>query len=130
MAANQGARGERTFQAGERTVTVLFTNRALVGAEKRLGKGVIGVAEGLLSGATGLSEVAVLLHVGMEAARLDARAGGRQVSMDEAYEVLDAGGFGTVAAEVLKAVSAVLSYTAEPNIVEGVASGLDTDPNA
>lgn len=112
-----GARGERSFSANGQTVTVLFTNRALAGAEKRLGKGIIGVAQGLVDGGSGLTEVAVLLQVGMEAARQDAKAGGRQVSLDDAYNVLDAAGFANVAGPVMEAVADVLGYTgaaAEP----------------
>lgn len=109
-----GARGEQTFQAGSREVTVLYTNRALAGAEKRLGKGIVGVAQGLLEGSSGLTEVAVLLQVGMEASRIDTKAGGRSVSLEDAYGILDRAGFGTVAAAVMQAVAAVLGYSGEP----------------
>lgn len=108
-----GARGEETFKAGSREVTVLFTNRALAGAEKRLNKGIIGIAQGLIQGTTGISEVAVLLQVGMEASRVDTKTGGNQISLDQAYAVLDEAGFAAVAEPVMKAVAAVLGYTGE-----------------
>lgn len=124
--SGSGARGERTFQVGGRTVTVLYTNRALAGAEKRLGKGIIGVAEGLLSGVSGMTEIAVLLQVGMEAARVDTKLGGSQISLDAAFEVLDKAGFGSVAAPVMEAIADVLSYKVdETNVIENG----DSDPN-
>lgn len=123
------ARGESTFRANGREVTVLFTNRALAGAEQRLKKGIIGISQGLLNGETGLTEIAVLLQVGMEAARVDARAGGRQVSLDDAYKVLDDAGFAAVAAPVLMAVAEVLSYAAGEDAIEGQAGGDGSDPN-
>lgn len=125
-----GARGESTFRANGREVTVLFTNRALAGAEQRLKKGIIGISQGLLSGETGLTEIAVLLQVGMEAARVDARAGGRQVSLDDAYKVLDDAGFAAVAAPVLMAVADVLSFAAGDDAIEGQGGGDGSDPNA
>ncbi len=106
-----GARGEQTFKAGEREVTVLFTNRALAGAEKRLGKGIVGVAQGLINGESGLSDVAILLQVGMEAHRADAKLGGSQISESQAFAVLDQAGFGEVAKAVMEAVAAVLGYS-------------------
>jgi hypothetical protein len=123
------ARGERTFKSGSREVTVLFTNRALAGAEKRLGKGIIGIADGLLSGASGMAEIAVLLQVGMEAARVDARQGGQQISLEKAYDVLDEVGFAAVAQPVMEAVAAVLSYAPVDgdNVIEG--SAKEADPN-
>lgn len=119
-----GARGERTFRANGREVTVLFTNRALAGAERRLGKGIVGVAQGLLDGASGLTEVAILLQTGMEASRIDSKVGGRSVTMDEAYQVLDQAGFGAVSGAVMEAVAAVLGYSGE------AASDAEPDPNA
>lgn len=114
------ARGERSFRAGAREVTVLFTNRALANAEQRLEKGIVGIAQGLMSGASGLTEIAVLLHVGMEAARIDGKLGGQSVSLNDAYKVLDDAGFTAVAGPVMEAVADVLSYTADepPGVIE------------
>lgn len=121
------ARGERTFQAAGRDVIVLFTNRALAGAEKRLGKGIIGIANGFMAGESGMAEMAVLLQVGMEAARVDARAGGRPVSLDDAYAVMDEVGFAVVAVPVMEAVAAVLSYT--PDRVNSETPAEESAPN-
>jgi len=118
-----GARGEATFVVDGREVTVLFTNRALAGVERRLNKGIIGIADGLLSGASGMTEIAALLQAGMEAARIDAKRGGRSVSMEDAYDVLDRAGFAAVAAPVMEAVAAVLAYAPGEN-------GHEPDPNA
>lgn len=70
----RGARGERVIQAGEREITVLFTNRAILSAEQQLGKGIIQILNDFQSGG-GYTELVALLRVGMEAARQDARAG-------------------------------------------------------
>jgi hypothetical protein len=106
-----GARGEATIQAGEREVTILFTNRALAEAEGQIGKSIIGVAQGFAEGTTGIRDIAYLLQAGMEAARRDARAGGKVVTLNDAYQVLDAVGFTAVSVAVMEAVSAVLSFT-------------------
>lgn len=108
-----GARGEGIIQANGTEVHVLFTNRAIAIAEKELGRGIIGVLEGYTTGTSGIGETATLLRVGMEAARRDARVPGRPVTAEQAYEVLDAVGFGTVAAPIMEAVAAVLGYTPE-----------------
>ena len=119
-----GARGEGTIFVGEREVQVLFTNRALIGAEKQLGKSALAVAEGFVDGSSGLNEISVLLRAGMEAARQDARMGGKPFSMNDAYDVLDEVGFTTVAAVVMEAVAAVISYSA------GGEEEPEPDPNA
>lgn len=121
--AGPGARGEVTFKAGDREVTVLFTNRALAGAEKRLGKGIVGVAQGLINGESGMADVAILLQVGMEAHRADAKLGGNQISESQAFAVLDQAGFGEVAKSVMEAVASVLGYQAEGETAEEPAPG-------
>lgn len=105
-----GARGEGTIQAGDREVVVLYTNRALAEAEQRMGKSVIGVAQGFAGGESGVLEIVYLLQAGMEAARRDARSGGRPIPLGDAYQVLDEAGFAAVAGVVMTAVAAVLSY--------------------
>ncbi len=106
-----GARGEVTVEVpGREPVTVLFTNRALADAERAVGKSVLEMARGAGDGRLGIADVAQLLYVGMEAARRDARAGGRSYNVNDAYEILDAAGFAAVAAAVMEAMAAVLSY--------------------
>lgn len=108
-----GARGEVTLQAGGRQVRLLYTNRALAEAESAMGKSVIGVAQGFASGQSGITEVAHLLRAGMEASRRDAREGGRPITLNEAYDVLDEAGFAGAAGAVFTAISEVLSYGGE-----------------
>ena len=108
-----GARGEATIQAGEREVHILFTNRALADAEGQIGKSVIGVAQGFTEGTTGIGDIAYLLRAGMEAARRDARAGGKVVTLNDAYQVFDAAGFTAVSVAVMEAVSAVVSFSGD-----------------
>jgi hypothetical protein len=105
-----GARGEITLNAGDREVRLLYTNRALAEAEAAMGRSVIGVSQGFASGESGVTELAHLLQAGMEAARRDAREGGRRISINEAYEVLDETGFRGAAAAVFSAIGEVLSY--------------------
>ena len=122
-----GARGEGTIQAGEREVPVLFTNRAIAKAETALGCSILKVANGFADGQSGIRDVAILLCTGMEAARRDARAGGRAITPDDAYEVLDEAGFSVVAEIVMLAISDVLAY----GVDEGGNRSADgeTDPN-
>lgn len=106
-----GARGEATISLDDgREVQVLYTNRALAEAEQALQQSVLEVAQGFADGHSGVYDVAVLLRCGMEAARREARMGGGAISLNNAYEVLDAAGFSAVAAQVMGAVAAVLSY--------------------
>lgn len=115
-----GARGEGTILTDERgEVQVLYTNRALFEAEKSMGCSVIAALQGIQTNETGITEVAHLLRAGMEAARRDARSGGRPISLSNAFEVLDDAGFIAVINVVAEAVAAVISYGEE-----------DADPNA
>jgi len=116
------ARGERTIQAGGREIRLLFTNRALLSAEKQLGKGILGVLSGFMSGESGITELVALLRAGMEAARQDARVGSRSVSNDDALEVIDEIGLTAAMGPVMEGVAAVVSYSGdEPEA--------DPDPN-
>lgn len=109
-----GARGETTIYLPDGSeVTVLYTNRALAEAEQHLGRSIIGVAEGFANGTSGITEIAQTLRVGMEAARRDARSGGRTVTLQDAFDVLDQVGFPQVAAAVMTAVAEVLGYDGE-----------------
>lgn len=120
-----GARGESTIQLEDREVRVLFTNRALGDAEQQLGRSIIGVSRGLQDGTSGIREIVILLRVGMEAARRDAREGGRSITIPDAYDVLEHAGFAIVTEAVMMAVAAVLSYGTDVQIGDGE----DTDPN-
>lgn len=120
-----GARGEQIIQVGDDEVRVLFTNRSLAEAEQVMGKPILGVAQGLLNGQSGITEVAHLLRVGMQAARRDANERPFTVQLDKAYRVLDEVGFAMVMTAVMEAVTAVLGYSADDP--DGEESG--ADPN-
>lgn len=105
-----GARGETTIALADREVRILFTNRALADAEQALGRSILGVAQGMMDGTTGVTETVHLLRVGMNAARRDAGEPGPVVPLNRAYEVMDEAGFSAVMVAVMEAVSAVLSY--------------------
>jgi hypothetical protein len=105
-----GARGDAIIKAGEREVRILFTNRALANAERQIGKSVIAVAQGFARGDTGIGDVAQLLAAGIEAARQEARTGGRATTLNDAYGVMDQVGFERATQAVMEAISAVLSY--------------------
>lgn len=117
-----GARGETTLQVDGREVRLLFTNRAIADVEQRLGRNIIGMLQGFAQGETGMTEVVTMLRVGMEAARQDARESGPAVAMNTAWKVMDEVGFGQVAAAVMEAVAAVLSY-------DGAQADEGEDPN-
>lgn len=118
-----GARGEGTIVHEDGSEThVLYTNRALADIESHTDQSVIAIADGFASGASGIREMAQVLRAGMEAHRRDARAGGRAVTLNDAYDVLDEVGFAAVAEVTMEAVAAVLSYGVDEE-------DLDVDPN-
>jgi phage terminase large subunit-like protein len=123
VAPSLGARGTARIVAGEREVEILFTNRALAEAEAAVGRSIVAILEGFQDGTCGITEAAKLLRVGMEAARRDSRAGGRVMTENDAYEVLDALGYARTLATVMEAVAYVLGYDAE-------GQGEESDPNA
>lgn len=104
------ARSETVIQADEREVRLLFTNRALADAEAQAGKSVIAIANGFTTGESGVVEIATVLRAGMEAARREANIPGRVISLQDAYDVMDAVGFTAVATVVMSAVAEVLGY--------------------
>ena len=105
-----GARGEYSIQTEAGEVRLLYTNRALVDAELAMGKSVLAVSQGFVQGESGMTEMVHLLQAGMEAARHDAREGGRRVTVNDALRVMDEVGLAGVAAPVMEGVAAVLSY--------------------
>lgn len=118
-----GARGEVFLEIGEKRYIVLFTNRAIAEAERATGKSIIGMAQGFSQGEVGVYEVAHLLQAGLEAGRREARIGGKQFSMNDAYRLMDAVGFTEVTAAIFGAVTEVLSYHGEE------AAGRDEEEN-
>lgn len=108
-----GARGEAELETDSRTVRLLYTNRALAEVEAAMDKSILAVLVGFKAGDSGISDLGLLLRAGMEAARRDAREGGRPVSLTEAYNVLDEVGFSAAAAAVFGSIAEVLSYDRE-----------------
>lgn len=105
------ARGESKLELDDRQVDILFTNRALAQAEKAMGKSVLAVVNNLASGDAGINDLANLLQAGMEAARRDMHNGGRPVTLNDAFDVLDEAGFADTMTAVVGAVAAVISYS-------------------
>lgn len=123
-----GARGEAIIVTEDRDVPILYTNRAIAEAEESTGKAIIGMLDGFQTGSSGITELAHLLRAGMEAARREARLGGRRVSLPQAFDVLDEVGFAAAAEAVMTAVAAVLAYGTD---AEDELDGLEgADPNA
>ena len=108
-----GARGESIIRNGEIEYRVLLTNRALADAEIAIGKSTFVLARGFISGATGIGDTAQLLAVGLEAARRDAKAGGRTHTLVDAYRIMDEVGFTTAARAVMEAVGAILKFSGD-----------------
>ena len=104
-----GARGSRSFLAGEKEIRVLFTNRALAEIEGAVGKSILEIANGFSDGKTGIRDTAIMLRFGMEASRRDNRDGGRSITLEDAYKVLDEVGFATVISEIMPAIVEVLT---------------------
>jgi len=105
-----GARGESTIQTESGEIRLLYTNRALVAAEKAMGKSVLAVSQGFVAGESGVTEMVHLLHAGMEAARHEDREGGRRLTVNDALRVMDEVGLGGVAGPVMESIAEVLSY--------------------
>jgi len=120
------ARGENVIHVKGREVYLLFTTRALLNAEQQLGKSISAIMRGFVTNTLGYTELVALLRYGMEAARMDARSGGRPVSNNDAIDIIDEVGFMAAINPVMEAVAAVASYKASE---EGAAEEDGTDPN-
>lgn len=108
-----GARGEAIIETDDREVRVLFTNRAMAEAEKRLGdsKTIYNViALGVEAGGAGVGDLAIVLAAGMQAARRDSRASSRPPSLRDAYALMDEVGTNVVFLIVQQAILEVVMY--------------------
>ena len=105
------ARSETTIFTDDNEVKLLYTNRALANAEKLMGKSVIQVAQGFADGESGITEMAMLLQAGMAEYKRDAKVGGKSITVQDAYEVMDDVGFAEVTQVVMESIAEVLSYS-------------------
>lgn len=105
-----GARGERILEAGGRRYTVLFTNRALAEAERVCDRPIIGILTSAQGGELSISTVARVLQIGIEYGRRDAHEAGPQLTMDDAWRIMDELGFPAVTQAVFMAIADVLGY--------------------
>ena len=103
-----GARGEVWLDLEGRRVMLFYTTGALREAERSLGHSVIRALQPSEGRDLSITEVAVLLHVGMEHGRRAAHLGSRAITMADADAVIDELGVmevyrivGTAIAEVL-----------------------------
>lgn len=108
-----GARGEETLGDAK----ILFTNRALAEVEEMTGQSIVALLRGFQEDTAGMRELVHLVRAGLQAARRDEGRGGRPVSLDEVYEVLDEAGYAPALLAVTQAIAAVLVHNAaaDPN---------------
>jgi hypothetical protein len=98
------ARGEGIIVGEGREVNVLFTNRTIGRAESQIGKSIkIIISNGLQE--LGMSELAIFLRVGMQ------EAADKNISLDDAYDVIDMAGFLSVNNVITKCLMSVLSFS-------------------
>lgn len=105
-----GARGEGRLQSGDKTIRILFTNRAIAEAEVATGKTVLQMAQGLRDGNLGMNDVAHLLAAGMEQERRDQNGPGPRITAREAFKIIDEVGFVAALEVVMQCLTDVLSY--------------------
>jgi hypothetical protein len=106
-----GARGEGYIKVEGEEKPVLFTNRALAEAEKVLGKSMLVLLSAMQSNALGVNDVVVLLAIGLEHGRREAREARRSYTVVDAFDIMDQIGFTAVTSIVVPAVGAVLAYS-------------------
>lgn len=105
--------GTKVIQNGDAEILLLYSNRAIADAERLMGKGIIGVLNGFETGQSGVNEIAALLAAGMEAARRYYRLGGKRVTLNQAFEIMDQIGFTVAMANVFEAVGEVIAFEPE-----------------
>ena len=105
-----GARGEGRLEADGEVFTILYTNRALADAEVATGKSIMGMVSAFQRDVIRIRDMAELLAVGLEHSRRETRSRPKTYKVDEAYELMDRVGFGSVALVVMEAIAAVLMF--------------------
>ena len=121
-----GARGEGQVEFRGETLPVLLTNRAIAETEKATGKTIVQLAQSGQSGAIGIDDIAQLLRAGLEYGRRDAETRRQTYTISDAYDVMDAIGFGACAKVVYLALADVLSYRGEDDAVPPVTARSET----
>lgn len=109
------ARTTHTIKLENEEIGVLYTNRALATAETETGRNLLSLLNDISAGNMSINDVSVLLKVGMEAYRRDANVGGKPVTLDDSYRVMDEIGFSEVATTVLTSIAEVLNYNSGLN---------------
>jgi hypothetical protein len=105
-----GARGEGQLGLDGETYVILFTNRAIADAERATGKTVMKLMRGFASDDIGMSDVAILLMVGLQYARREHRSRAGANDTQDAWTLLNKLGFAAVASVVFTALTEVMSY--------------------
>ena len=106
-----GARGECRFDIGEEEErAVLFTNAALMTAERELGKTLPGIIRQLAAVDLSLTNCRTLLRIGLETARRENHEARASYTDADAQKVLDLVGYFTVTEQLSKAIIEVFNY--------------------
>lgn len=105
-----GARGEAILTVDGQRYEVLFTNRALAEAEALTGKTVTQLLD---RAAIGMTDLANLTLVGMEAARRDTDPRRARYTIADAWDLIDKVGFMPVLRAVTESLVAVMTYSGE-----------------
>ncbi len=107
-----GPRSEVTFESGEGTVGLLYSNRALAEVEAQIGKSVWMLVDVFGNGYyPAIHDLVLLLRAGMEAYRKEHEPSAKPVSLDDAYKVLDLVGYSYTVTQVMPAAGEVLFFT-------------------
>jgi hypothetical protein len=106
-----GARGECRIEVeGEGERVILFTNAALMTAEKELGQSITRIIQKYERGDVSISDYAVLTRLGLETARREYKEARASYTLVDAVHIMDAVGFVNVASMVYGALAAVFGY--------------------
>lgn len=106
-----GARGECRFDLGDDgECTALFTNAALMTAERELGTTFPGIIRQLEATNMSLTNCRTLLRIGMEAARRENHEARGSYSDTDAQKVLDQVGYFNVVVSLTAAIMMVFNF--------------------
>jgi hypothetical protein len=106
-----GARGEcRIVVEGEGEKVILFTNQALMTAEKELGQSITRIVQKYERGDVSINDYAVLTRLGLETARREYKEPRASYTQADALRIMDAVGFVQVASMVYGALAEVFGF--------------------